>query len=200
MNIAVTGSVGSGKSAVATMLANLLPASSLDTDAVCRRQLQPGQAGLLALRKRWPQRFFTAEGELDRVALREAVFSDADIRRSLEDILHPLARQEVRTRLQADVGSGTHLLVEIPLLFEVGWQDEFDRVVAVYAPVSVCVRRTSARDGVSPRQAEAILGAQMSPEEKAHRADFVVDNSGLWTATAAQVCCLARQLQRLGME
>jgi dephospho-CoA kinase len=93
-----------------------------------------------------------------------------------------------------------HLLVEVPLLFETGWHGDFDYVVTVYAPAALSVARTVMRDKVSMAQAESILALQFSADEKAKRADSVIDSSGTWAATAVQVSLLARQLQRLGQD
>jgi len=200
MIIAITGAVGSGKSRVAAMLASALGCDCIDTDMICRQLLMPGQAGWLELKKRYLDRFFTDDEQLDRTSLREAAFAEESVRQELEEILHPRVRRLVANAAEHMRGQGHHLLVEVPLLFEVGWQQDFDRVVAVYAPTSVCGTRTSLRDGVPSQQAESILALQLSPEEKAKRADWVVNNAGIWAATVLQVSYLVRQLERRGLE
>lgn len=195
MNIAVTGTVGSGKSGVAAILAAALGIESVDTDLLCRKLLLPGQPGWRDLRDRLRGRFFGADGGLDRLRLREAVFAEPEVRRELERILHPRVREMVTVRMREATGNGLHLLVEVPLLFEAGWQGDFDQVVAVYAPAALCIARTVKRDRVSRHQAESILALQLPAEEKARRADRVVDNSGIWSATVLQVSVLARKLQ-----
>jgi len=195
MRIAITGTVGSGKSGVAALLAAALNAEWIDSDAVCRQLLLPGQTALQELKEQWRGRFFQEDGRLDRVMLREAAFAEPAVRKELENVLHRRVREKVEERARLAAESGHHLLVEVPLLFEVGWQDDFDRVVAVYTPVQQCIARTASRDKVSRGQVEAILALQLSPEEKAARADWVVNNAGIWTATVLQVSALARHLQ-----
>lgn len=198
MNIAITGSVGSGKSGVAGILAGYLQVDSIDTDGICRELLQHSQSGWSEVRRRWPQ--FFIDDVLDRKLLREAVFEDRSVREELEDILHPLVRKKVLEAMQIAHKNNVSLLVEVPLLFEVGWKADFDHVVAVYATGDTSVERTVLRDGVPRKQAESILALQMSPEEKAEHADSVINNSGIWAATVLQVAHLGRHLQEVGLD
>ncbi|SHO50489.1 dephospho-CoA kinase [Desulfopila aestuarii] len=200
MIIAITGAVGSGKSRVAAMLASALSCDCIDTDMVCRQLLMPEQSGWFELKKQYADRFFADDGQLDRTMLREAVFADPTVRQDLEEILHPRVRQLVAKAAEDVAAKGKYLLVEVPLLFEVGWQEDFDCVVAVYAPTSVCGARTSQRDGVPHQQVESILSLQLSSEEKAKRADLVVNNGGIWAATVLQISHLVRQLESNGLE
>lgn len=200
MLVAITGTVGSGKSRVAAMLAAGLGCQCLDTDVICRQLLMPDQAGWFALKKRYRDRFFAEDGQLNRTLLREAVFTDNTVRLELEEMLHPLVRQMVAKHTEQMKCECRNLLVEVPLLFEVGWQHDFNHVVAVYAPKSVCIARTIQRDQVSRQQAESILALQLSSDEKAQKADSVVNNGGIWTATVLQVSNLVRQLEHRGLE
>ena len=195
MNIAITGTVGCGKSYVAAILAGLMQVECLDTDDLCRDLLQAGHSGWHELKKKWPSRFFNEKGDLDRRLLREAVFAEGDVRCGLEQILHPLVWSIVESRMKAATERAEHLLVEVPLLFETGWDQGFGHVVTVYAPTPVCLVRATSRDMVSRRQVESILALQLSPEEKAGRADSVIDNSNTWVATVVQASRLARNLQ-----
>jgi len=200
MLIAITGTVGSGKSRVAAMLAAGLGCACIDTDVLCRQLLLPEQPGWTALKKRYQDRLFDEDGQLDRVLLRETVFTDNTVRQELEEILHPLVRQRVTKDAERVKIESRNLLVEVPLLFEVGWQQDFDHVVAVYAPQRVCAARTIRRDQVSRQQAESILALQLSSDEKAQKADSVVNNAGIWAATVLQVSHLVRQLEHRGLE
>lgn len=199
MKIAITGTVGSGKSGVTKMLSGFLQCESIDTDQICRELLMEGELGFQALQQRWKDRFFLADGKLDRVALREAVFSEADIRSGLEEILHPLVKECVIQRFTL-LHNECHILVEVPLLYEVGWNTDFDHVICVYAPDDICIERTVARDGVSREQAERILALQLSPEVKAQRADTVINNSGLWSSSVLQVSHWVGELGRRSSE
>lgn len=194
MNIAVTGNIGSGKSGVTSLLSGMLCVDAVDADAICRELLLPGNPGCIELESRWGDRFVTGHGELDRVALRKAVFSNSQIREELENILHPMVQQHVHQLMAQSDADGGHLIAEIPLLFEVGWAEKFDRVVTVYAPEEVCRLRTTLRDGVSAAQVDSILALQMIPELKAEKSDYVVDNSGIWSSTILQTAVVVRSL------
>ena len=199
MKIAVTGTVGSGKSRVVSILAGFFQAAPVDADDICREMMQPGNAGWEKMLELWGDRFVAADGHLDRVRLRESVFASSEIRKGLEDILHPLVRQRILDSFAQAEEDGTRLVAEIPLLYEVGWADEFDKVVAVYAPSHVCIERTAVRDGVEGEQVAAIMDLQLSPEEKAERADYVIDNSGIWSSTVLQAAVVARKLHDAGL-
>ncbi len=194
MNIAVTGSIGSGKSVVARELAVRMGAKYCNADLVCRELLEKDAPGWKQFVLRWQSSYLDAEGHIDRAALRRAIFADDRLRRELENILHPLVRQHLQDLMGQCRRQGKHLVAEIPLLFESGWQQEFDRVVTVYAEPETCIRRVMARDVVPRRQVEQALSAQMDIDEKAEAADYVVDNSQSLERTLLAVDALAEEL------
>lgn len=196
MKIAVTGGIGSGKSSIAALLAAALQAELFSADLVCHELMLPDAAGWLEIVAAWGERFLRPDRAIDRGLMRDAVFRNEAMRRQLESILHPLIRQELKRKMEAAEGLGGRCVVEIPLLFEVGWQDQFDATIAVYAPESVCVTRIVARDGIGEEAARRILAAQMPPEEKAAMATHVISNTGLWVQTVQQVSSLARLLEK----
>ncbi len=166
----------------------------LSADLICRDLLEHGAVGWQAVQEKWQGRFFYPDATINRPLLKEAVFGDEGLRHELEGILHPLVRYAVKERMAAAEKAGEGLIVEVPLLFEVGWQDDFDCTVAVFAQILICLQRVSHRDGISQEQAQKILATQMPPQVKAAKAMFVVNNSGLWVQTVQQVSHLARQL------
>lgn len=192
--VGITGGVGAGKSSVARFLAERSGVPLIDADQVCRELLQPGRAGWQALNKILSRDFFLEDGQLDRPRLRDALFADQRLRQELDTVLHPLAKEEIRTRIAQGVGESW--LVEVPLLFEAGWQNEFDRIVVVYAGTAVRLARLCRRDNISRQQAEAMLAAQWPLADKVQRADHVVDNSGPWGETSLQLIRLASLLWR----
>lgn len=200
MKIGITGTVGAGKSSVASILASALGCRHLDTDEICRKLLEHEQPGYQAVKKRWQNHFFDESGELDRKLLRNEVFLNHEVRSELEAILHPLVHQYVQQAMKVAEKNDENLLVEVPLLFEVGWQGEFDHVVSVFVNEKMSIERTAVRDNVSIEQTKKIVAAQLSADEKAKCADSVVDNSGIWSATVLQISYLASNLQALGLE
>lgn len=190
MNIAVTGGMGSGKSKVSIELAKLLCAKLVNVDHICRDLLEPGCEGLEALQQIAPAACFLADGALNRPALREAIFADELFRKKVDSVIHPLVRNEIY-RICNEAGNETAPLVfEIPLLFETGWQADFDCTLLVYANDEVCVKRIMQRDVVSEDAALLSIAAQMPIQEKVELADFLVDNSASFAETVDQLQCL----------
>lgn len=187
MIIAITGNIGSGKSVVAKHLARMSGALYSDTDAVCRDLLQKGQPGWSEAMKRLGKEFFKDDGTIDRSRLRTAVFEDDNLRAELEDILHPLVRDHVNNLIYSIKDTNQPLVVEVPLLFEVGWQSDFDYVITVSAPAERAIERVVERDEVSASEVEKVMSTQLDLEKKAQYSDFVIDNSGELDKTLAQI-------------
>lgn len=196
MMIGITGGIGSGKSFVATLLGEMLQAPVYSSDDICRRLLQRGEAGYQQVIDTWGESYLNDDGDIDRVLLRKAVFADQKVRRSLEAILHPLVRLEL---LAARNRGGRHSLqiAEVPLLFECGWQGDFDYIVCVTADPDLAVHRVAARDSVRPAEVEMIFAVQMDPLLKAERSDWVIDNSASLGQTKVQVQQLVAELRAL---
>ncbi|SDO83556.1 dephospho-CoA kinase [Desulforhopalus singaporensis] len=193
MKIAITGNIGGGKSTVSRILANILGAAMLDSDGICRHEMQPGNQGFVQLVEIYGDRFVKHDGGLDRDGLRSAVFSDMSVKKNLEDILHPLVLQKIEQRgLELE---GKILIVEVPLLFEVGWQDQFDVTVVVRAGEGKIIDRVVARDDLEAAQVKKILDVQMPCGEKEMLADYTIDNSGTLAATFGQLQWLASSLK-----
>lgn len=194
--VAITGGMGTGKSSVVRYLCGISGAEVFDADAVCRRLLAPEAPGWLAIRAAFGQRFFLADQSVDRILFRKAIFADQEIRKAVDALLHPLARLQLRTEIREQTlrNPGGRIIVEVPLLYEAGWQDEYSRVVVVYAGAAVCRRRLVARDGIGPEEAAQAMAAQMGQAEKVLLADHVIDNSGAWADACLQVHHLSRVL------
>lgn len=194
MKIAITGGLGSGKSTVSKILASYLQCELVDTDQFCRQQLQPGFEGMERLKECFGNRFLCSDGTLDRQSLRRATFEDHNIRSQLEDILHPIARKMVATRWKEKKTSGEHLLVEVPLLYEVQWQVDFDECIVVYTPEPSIYERVRARSGLSFKEIRSILKAQIPIEEKRKYTRFIIDNSGTFVSTMLQTAYLFKRM------
>ena len=196
MLIGITGGIGSGKSMVAEMVGKMLPAPVLSSDEICRHLLERGEAGYQQVIDIWGSRFLIESGEIDRTMLRTAVFDDSVVRATLEGILHPLVRLEL-LRVKEEGGSAVLHLAEVPLLFESGWQADFDYIICVTADMDIALRRVVERDSVRPTDVEKIMRLQMDPVLKAERSDWVIDNSGSRQETVLQVEKLVDELRRL---
>jgi len=190
--LGVTGGIASGKSSVSRLLSSYCRVPLVDVDQCCRYLLERNQPGWLALQANFGGSFFLQNGEVDRLALRERIFADADFRRQVDAILHPLAREAMLREVA--LCKAPLVLVEIPLLYEAGWQSDVDAVLVVYARRGVQCCRIMRRDGAARNMACRAIAAQMNLGEKVKRADFVIDNSGTWSATREQVIALGNQL------
>ena len=187
MNIAVSGGMGSGKSKVSKQLAKLLEVNLVNVDQICRDLLQPSCEGLDALRKVIPAVCFCSDGTLDRPVLREAIFADELLRKWVDSVIHPLVRKETLRLCKESETNSISLVFEIPLLFEKGWQGDFDCTLLVYASPEICVKRIAQRDLVSKSAALLSIAAQMPIQEKVMFADFLIDNSGSFAETLDQL-------------
>jgi dephospho-CoA kinase len=187
--IGLTGGIGSGKSTVSEML-RALGAAVISSDALAREVVAPGQPALEEIREAFGPEVVQADGSLDRPALARRVFADPEARRRLEAITHPRVRALTLQRLDSlRSGGSAAAVVDVPLLYEVGMDEAgiFDEIWVVWVPAEVQVARVVARDRCDEAQARARLQAQWPLEEKARRADRVIDNSGDEEATRRQV-------------
>jgi dephospho-CoA kinase len=183
IRIALTGSIGMGKSTVAKMFQRAgVPV--FDADAVVRRLQGPGGGLVEKIGALFPGT--VRSGTLDRECLAHIVLADPAKLKILEEIVHPVVR-EARESFVAEHSDALGLVFEIPLLFETGGENEFDKVVVVSAPPDVQRARVLARAGMSSAKLDSILARQMPDAEKRTRADFVIDTGSDLSTTEAQV-------------
>jgi dephospho-CoA kinase len=183
IRIAITGSIGMGKSTVASMFARAgIPV--FDADAEVRRLQGPGGALVERIGEHFPG---TVEsGVLDRDKLANVVLEDPQLLAELESIVHPAVR-DAREAFIARHRDAPALLFDIPLLYETGGEKEFDKTVVVSAPAPVQGERVLGRSWMTAQKLQSILQRQMPDDQKRERADFVIDTSGDLSTTEAQV-------------
>ena len=183
IRIALTGSIGMGKSTVATMFERA-GIAVFDADAVVR-QLQGAGGGLVEkIAELFPG--CVRCGTLDRECLAQIVLADPAKLAALEQVVHPAVRA-AREQFIADHADAAALVFEIPLLFETGGETEFDKIVVVSAPAAVQRKRVLERTGMTAAKLDSILARQMPDAEKRTRADFVVDTGTDLSTTESQV-------------
>ena len=177
--IAITGGIGSGKSAV-TKLFESWGASIVDADTLAREVVLPGSEGIQRVAEAFSQDLILADGTLNRPKLASIIFSDPDKKQLLESILHPLIRQRWLTKLDELKARGAPLIVYvIPLLFESHRpMPELERIILVSAPVETRINRIVARDGFSREMAQLRIAAQLPDVAKFEQSDFVIINDG----------------------
>jgi dephospho-CoA kinase len=188
LKVGLTGGIASGKSTVAEALARL-GAKVLDADKVAREVVQPGQPAWQKLQQAFGPEFFLPDGEVNRSKLRRLVFADPEERSKLNAIVHPEVMKEINRRFEQLMTSTQDavVVVDVPLLLEVGVAHRFDRVIVVYVTKSVQIERLQQRDGLSLEGARRALSTQMVLNEKVEHADYVIDNGGTRAETQAQV-------------
>ena len=174
--VGLTGGIGSGKSTVADRFASL-GVAIVDADVAAHRLTAAGGAAIAAIRDAFGPTFITADGAMDRAAMRAHVFSRADQRRRLEAILHPL----IRTACDAerDAAASPYVMLVIPLLFESGRRAAtMQRTLVIACDESVQIERVTRRSGLAAAEVRAIIATQMPAAERIALADDVIDNSG----------------------
>ena len=183
MKIALTGSIGMGKSTVAAMFAESgVPV--FDADAEVRKMQGPGGSLVDEIASRFPATM--VDGAIDRERLAMHVLADRDELAALECIVHPAVARVREAFIEAN-REAPALLFEIPLLFETHGAGAFDKVITVSAPAELQRERVLSREGMTMEKLNQILARQMPDKEKRERADFVVDTSGTLEETRAQV-------------
>ena len=183
IRLAITGSIGMGKSTVAQMFERA-GVPLFDADAVVR-DLQANDPELIAaIGRRFPGT--VAGGVLDRDRLSRLVLGYPAELEALEAIVHPEV-QEARAKFVKENEGAPALLFDIPLLFETGGEKAFDKIIVVSAPAATQRQRVLARPGMTEEKLDAILERQMPDEEKKRRADFVVDTGTDLSTTERQV-------------
>lgn len=183
--LGLTGSIGMGKSTVAKMFAEE-GAPAFDSDAAVHELYAAGGAAVAPVEAAFPG--VTHDGAIDRAALSAQVVGDAEALERLELIVHPLVRQAQTNFLARERAVGTRVVVlDIPLLFESTGTQAVDKIVVVSAPPDVQRARVLGRPGMTEEKFENLLSRQVPDGEKRARADFVIDTSGPFESTRAQV-------------
>lgn len=186
--VGLTGGIGSGKSAAAEAFRRH-GVEIVDADAVAHELTAPHGAAMDAIVAEFGNTVVTAEGGLDRAAMRRLAFADAEVRGRLEHILHPRIRRICAERCAAAVSP--YVVLVVPLLIESGtYRDRCRRLVVVDCPEAVQIARVMARSGMERVEVERIMAAQASRAQRLAVADDVIDNGGALENLAPQVARL----------
>ena len=193
--VGITGGIGSGKTAVSDQLA-ALGIEVIDADIVAREVVEPGTKGLAAIVEHFGKEVLTANGRLDRAALRRLVFAAPDERKWLEALLHPMIRQTIVDAL-AKPSTEPYRILASPLLLETDQHTLVDTIVVVDVEPEQQLERAAARDQNTKEQVEAIMKAQIDRPSRLAKANLIVDNRGDLNALAPKVTALHKQLCEL---
>lgn len=191
--IGLTGGIASGKSFVSECF-ETHGAPIIDADQLSREVVEPGGAGLQALASHFTDAIIHSDGSLNRKALRDIIFANPQEREFLDQTLHPMIRNLSDLRIaEARKLAYPYLVYAVPLLVETTQQDRFDRIVVVDVPEALQIQRLKMRDGSTSWEAQSILDAQATRQERLDVADDVVDNSLSKEETQARVSALHEQ-------
>ena len=179
--IGLTGGIGSGKSTVAGMLAEL-GAAVIDADAISRSTTAAKGRAIEAIRQQFGQAMIGPDGAMNRQAMRELVFTTPHARQQLEAIIHPLVSQITQEQAQQALAAGKHCLVhDVPLLVESGprWRAQVDRVLVIDCEPATQRERVVARSALAPDEVDRIMAQQATRAQRLACADLVIFNQSL---------------------
>jgi dephospho-CoA kinase len=197
LSLALTGNIASGKSSVARLL-SAHGATIIDADLLAREAVAPGSPGLSAVAERFGAGVLTADGSLDRGALRAIVFADPAAREALNRIVHPAVGRLREQALAAARSRGDRIVIsDIPLLFEVGLESAFDGVILVDAPERIRETRLVRDRRLDPAEARAMIASQWPASRKRPGARWIIENDGTPEQLAARVDALWTELAAL---
>ena len=186
--IGLTGGIASGKTTAANFFAQL-GAEILDTDAIAHELTQAYGGAIDAIRQTFGDQFIATDGALKRSEMRALVFSDGEARKKLEAILHPLIRSEVARRARS-LTAPYGMVVVLLLLETNGYRELIRRVLMVDCDERDQIARAIARTGLDERMVRAIMGTQLSRQERLRQADDIIRNDG-------DIDCLQQQARHL---
>lgn len=184
MIVGLTGGIGSGKSEV-TQRFRALGIRVIDADEVARYVVEPDSTALQKISAHFGKDILTATGTLDRAHLRQTIFANPAEKNWLENLLHPIIREEIVQRLQQE--NSSYVILASPLLLETTQHTLVDRVLVVDASEELQLARASLRDHNNPDQIKTIMRSQMSRSERCNKADDIIHNHGDLSELDAQV-------------
>ena len=176
LEIGLTGGIGSGKSTVSAGLVKR-GAVLVDADAIVRDLQKPGKPVFKKMVERWGEKIITNEGELDRQAVADIVFKDAEELAALNEIVHPLVREEIANQREKYIKGNAPIILDIPLLIESGYEN-LSGIIVVDLHTEEAVERLVKHRGFSREDALNRISSQVDREERLSKADFVIDNNG----------------------
>jgi dephospho-CoA kinase len=194
--LGLTGGIGSGKSTVSAMFAKL-GASVIDADAISRNASSTGGVAMPAIERVFGASFLSADGSLNRDAMRGRIFTDHTAKTQLEAIIHPIVGQEINRLELLAIASNCHLIIfDIPLLVESSqWRPRLDLVMVVDCEPETQIQRVMRRSGWPREQVRQVIATQASRAQRLAAADIVICNEGLdFEGLMQQVQQCARQL------
>ncbi|WP_318472789.1 dephospho-CoA kinase [Photobacterium leiognathi] len=196
--IGLTGGIGSGKTTVANLFADTYGIDIIDADIVAREVVEPNTFGLNAIIEKCGKEILLEDGTLNRAKLRDAIFSQPELKAWLNNLLHPL----IREKMQQDINQSQspYCLLVVPLMVENNLQTMTHRLLVVDVDEQLQIERTQQRDNVSVEQIKNILASQASREQRLDAADDIITNNGDNKALVSQVEQLHLQYLKMSQD
>ena len=182
--VGLSGGIGSGKTTVSDLFAEL-GVDVIDADLIARQVVEPGTPALLAIVEKLGSQVLNQQGELNRAQLRQLVFSDPTLKEWLNQLLHPLIRQQMHSQTRA--AKSSYCILSVPLLVENNLIHMVDRVLIVDVAEATQLARSVLRDNSNAEQISAIMNAQASRAQRLAVADDIIENEGQASDLAEKV-------------
>jgi len=189
--VALTGNYGMGKSTVLSLFRKL-GVPTLDTDRIVESLFRSKKI-LGKIKQLLGEKVFNESGSLNKKKVADIIFKSASLRRSLEDILHPFVFDKIKDFIDKMNINDKILIIAVPLVYERGYEDRFDRIIVVHTREEIAVSRLG-KKGIPKKDVLLRLKAQLPIEEKGEKADFLIDNSGTIEETRIQVKVIYKNL------
>ncbi len=191
--IGLTGSIATGKSTIANMFKEL-NIEVIDADLIAREVVEPGKPAYLEIVKTFGEAILLENKELNRKALGEIVFNDEDKRKKLNKIIHPAIRKEMIAQRDKLIElNHPAIVMDIPLIYESGLEDYVEKIVVAYVTEKTQLKRLIKRDQCTKEEALSRIHSQINIEEKAKKADAIIDNNGTVEASYHQLVDLLKK-------
>ncbi len=175
MILGLTGGIATGKSTVVKVFKELgFPV--VDADVIAREVVEVGRPGLAKIVSTFGTEMLQPDGSLDRKKLGALVFSDEEKRQKLNALLSPFLREAILSQIEKKKDQASLVVVDIPLLYEGGYENDMDQVAVVYVPETIQLDRLMERDHLTEQEAWQRINSQLSIEQKKQKADIVFDN------------------------
>lgn len=176
--VGLTGGISSGKSTVSSYLKQLkIPV--IDADEVARKVVEPNSQGAREIRKTFGSDVFEEDGSLNRQKLGSLIFSNAENRQKLDELLQPLIKIMILDEIEEHRQKGENMIVlDLPLLFEKQYEELCEEIIVVYIPKELQLERLMRRNQYTKQEALSRIDSQLSIEEKRKRATVLLDNQG----------------------
>ena len=191
--VGLTGNYGMGKSTILSMFKKL-GAITLDADSIVRILLTEKDI-LKKIRGLLGDKVFYKNGTLNKDVVANLIFKNNKLRHNIEDILHPIVFERINDFLDKIYEQDKVIVIEIPLLYERGYEDRFDRTITVHTKEDIALDRLE-KEGIDKKDALLRLKSQIPVKEKVKRSDFIIDNNGTIEGTMAQVEMIYKKLSK----